>query len=278
MDISTIVSSVVSSVSTKCICHPIDTLRTIGQTTDGSYKLPLRRYWSGLAPSVALSVPGFTVYLVAYRQTKASLTDTLGAQSISNYILSGAAAEIASSWIWTPCEIVRGSQQISSKSQSTPALISRIWRQEGLRGFYHGYWMGIAVFLPYSVVWWVTYERVRESVAASQHTTVANLSPLYHALSAAAAASVAVVSTNFLDIVKTRQQLAHSPEIGSLRPDDRKGVVSIARNLINEQGLRRAMVRGMGMRLLSTTPSTALSMAIMEWLHPDPTIALIQED
>lgn len=278
MDISTIVSSVVSSTSTKCICHPIDTLRTIGQATDGGYRLPLRRYWAGLAPSVALSVPGFTAYLVAYRQTKASLSETLGPQSLTNYIASGAVAEIASSWIWTPCEIIRGSQQISFKSQSTLSLISRIWREEGLRGFYHGYWMGIAVFLPYSVAWWVVYERVREGMATRKETSVANLSPQYHAMAAAAAAGVAVVSTNFLDIVKTRQQLAHSPEIGALRPDDRKGIFTIAKNLINEQGWRRAIFRGMGMRLLSTTPSTALSMAIMEWLHPDPTIALIQED
>ena len=54
----------------------------------------MHRYWSGLGPSVALTTPAFTAYMVLYRQTKKELTPYLGDTSIYNYVLSGAAAEV----------------------------------------------------------------------------------------------------------------------------------------------------------------------------------------
>lgn len=275
MDVSTIASSVVSAVSVKLVFHPVDTLRTLSQTTGGSYVMPLHRYWSGLLPSLALSVPGSAAYIVAYRQCKTALTPYVGASSLTNYIVSGAVAEISSSFIWTPTEVLKGRMQIADSSQSAWQTVRSIYRLEGMRGFMHGYFMGLVVFVPHSVVWWVTYERTRERMAGGN---IYSLRPHENALAAAFATSTAVLATNFLDVVKTRQQLAHSPEVAALRPTDTQGVRVIARNLIKEHGLLRALGKGLGMRFLSTVPSSALGMAIMETLHPDPSFALVQED
>lgn len=275
MDFATIASSIVASTSSRLVFHPIDTLRTIGQTTGGSYRMPLPRYWSGLLPGIGLSVPGFTAYLVAYRQCKGELTPYFGAASLPNYIISGSVAELASSMVWTPTEVLKGRLQIAAKSQTTWELVSGIYRLEGIRGFFHGYFMGLVVFLPHSVIWWVSYENLRLKLSNGD---IASLSPGKTALSAMGATSTAVVCTNFLDVIKTRQQLAHSPEVAKLRPSDTLGVRTIAINLLRENGVIRGLTKGMGLRLMSTVPSSALSMAIMETLHPDPTMAIVQED
>lgn len=275
MDFATIASSVVSSASARLVFHPIDTLRTIKQTTGGSYHMPIHRYWSGLFPAIGLSVPGFTAYLVAYRQSKAQLSPYLGPTSLANYIVSGSVAEIASSCVWTPTEVLKGRMQIASESQTSWQLVRSIYKLEGIRGFFHGYFLGLVVFLPHSVLWWVTYERIRQYICEGDFN---KLQPQHHAVSAALATANAVVWTNFLDVVKTRQQLAYSPEVARLRPSDTKGARVIALNLIKECGLFRALTIGMGMRMLSTVPSSALAMAIMETLHPDPTVAIVQED
>lgn len=275
MDFTTVASSVVASASARLVFHPVDTLRTISQTTGGTYRIPVNRLWSGLLPGIGFTVPGFTAYLVAYRQSKAMLTPYCGSSSIQNYILSGSIAEIASSFVWTPTEVLKGRMQIASKSLNTFQLMKQVYLQEGLKGFFHGYFMGLVVFLPHSVVWWVTYESLLDKWKQSKQS---EMQPYNYAVCAASATSSAVVCTNFLDVIKTRQQLSHSPEVAKLRPTDKDGLKSIVKNLVSEKGLLRAFVRGMPLRLMSTVPSSALAMAIMETLHPDPTATIVQEE
>lgn len=205
------------------------------------------------------------------------LSPYVGNNSLTNYIVSGAVAEVASSGIWTPTEVLKGRMQIAThgKPMTTMETIKSIYKAEGIRGFMHGYFMGLVVFVPHSVVWWVSYERIREYMSGNN---VSSLTALQYGEAAAIATTTAVIATNFLDVVKTRQQLAHSPEVAKLRPTDTQGVRQIAKNLIKENGFWRAMTKGMGMRFISTVPSSALAMAIMETLHPDPSIAMVQED
>lgn len=245
--------------------HPLDTIRTLQQTsTNFNYVLPLHRYWRGLGASVALTTPAFTTYMVSYRQCKRYLTPYFGDDSLANYVISGAVAEIASSFIWTPMEVIKGRMQISAKNISTNQIIRHIYKTEGITGFFRGYFMGIVVFLPHSVVWWVTYENAKKWLEQHQELGLKE-----YAISSAAATTTASVASNFLDVVKTRQQLAVSDEISSMRPDDQKSVVQVGRNLIKEVGLFRALFKGLHIRLLHSLPSSVLSMIIVETLNPD---------
>ncbi|KAG5363897.1 putative mitochondrial carrier C4G8.08 [Yarrowia sp. B02] len=265
MDLGTIMASVAGAVGSKIVFHPLDTIRTLQQTsTNFNYILPLHRYWRGLGASVALTTPAFTTYMVSYRQCKRFLTPYLGDDSMANYVISGAVAELASSFIWTPMEVIKGRMQISAKNVSTLQIIKRIYATEGIRGFFRGYVMGIVVFLPHSVVWWVTYEKTKAWMEKR-----GDLGLKEYAVSSAAATCTASVASNFLDVVKTRQQLAVSDEIKGMRPDDQKSVVQVGKNLIKEVGLGRALFKGLHIRLLHSLPSSVLSMIIVETLNPD---------
>lgn len=284
----------------------MDTIRTLQQTTPNfKYNLPFKRYWSGLTASVVLTAPAFTAYMVAYRQTKRELTPILGSDALSNYIISGAVAELASSFIWTPMEVVKGRVQLSNgnvntqTTTKTPPLniaagaaqqlnnnttkahvntstiktIQEIYRTDGgIKGFFRGYWMGIVVFVPHSIFWWTTYEKSKTFLVnhfLPEGSTNHDLTSTHIAIASIVGTTAATSAANFLDVVKTRQQLAVSEELKKLRPDDSKSVWIVARNLIRENGVFRAMVKGLHIRLLHALPSGVLSMVIVETLNPD---------
>lgn len=247
--------------------------------------MPIRRYWSGIGPSVALTTPAFTIYMVAYRQTKHELAPVFGHDALATYIFSGAAAELSSSFIWTPMEVVKGRTQLSEARMSTLSVVRSIYRAEGIKGFFRGYGVGVSIYVPHSVVWWIAYEKTKKALSknrwlhtlfgpnahlAQQGNENGKLSPLLVALSSATATTSATCTTNFLDVVKTRQQLATSNEIKNMRPDEAHGgVLTVARNLIKEVGLFRAAVKGLHIRLLNSIPSSILAMMIVETLKPD---------
>lgn len=255
------------AVGSKLALYPIDTLRTLQQTsTSFSYILPIQRYYRGVWPATALTTPAFTIYMVSYRQCKQELTPYLGESAFSNYVISGAMAEITSSFIWTPMEVIKGRMQIKEgeAKASTWNLVKQIYRKEGVRGYFRGYWMGIAVFLPHSVVWWTTYEQAKKYYGREEE-----LGPLEYGVSSALASTSGAVASNFLDVVKTRQQLAVADEISCLRPDDKFGVFRVARNLVREVGLFRALFKGLHIRLTHSLPSSVLAMVIIETINPD---------
>jgi solute carrier family 25 (mitochondrial iron transporter), member 28/37 len=204
--------------------------------------------------------------MVSYRQCKQELTPYLGEAAFSNYVVSGAVAEITSSFIWTPMEVLKGRMQIKEgqTSGSTYQLVKQIYRNEGVRGYFRGYWMGIAVFLPHSVVWWTTYEQAKTYFSKEE-----DLGPLEYGVSSAVASTSAAIASNFLDVVKTRQQLAVAEEISCLRPDDQVGVFRVARNLIKEVGFFRALFKGLHIRLTHSLPTSVLAMVIVESINPD---------
>uniref|UniRef100_A0A060T6A7 ARAD1B10318p n=1 Tax=Blastobotrys adeninivorans TaxID=409370 RepID=A0A060T6A7_BLAAD len=275
MDSETIAASVAGAVGADLVFYPLDTVITLQQTsTNFSYVLPLRRYYQGFTASVALTAPAFTVYLASYRQCKQQLTPYFGEKSFINYIISGGVAEFASSSIWTPLEVIKGRMQILNSSSSTWQLMGHIYRNEGFKGFYRGYWMGIAVFLPSSVVWWASYEHFKDYASEWKRQRQGlserpDLSTLEYGLASGLATISSVSATNFLDVVKTRQQLAAADEITSMRPDDYRGVWNVGRNLVKEVGLWRALVKGLHVRLLHSLPTGIVSMAIVETISPD---------
>lgn len=212
-----------------------------------------------------------------------------------NYIISSSAAEFASSVIWTPMEVVKGRLQIAAEQKSMRKVISEIVAgPEGWKGLWRGYWMGIAVFLPYSVVWWTSYETAKtwladrrqknyESWKLQNESTAKpamsiELGPWEYAAASASATTLAQTVSNFLDVLKTRQQLAVSSEIAALRPTDQKGILEVAVNLIKEVGIVRACFKGLHVRLMQALPSGVLSMVIVESLDPERNVGDVFEE
>ncbi|KAK9450725.1 mitochondrial carrier domain-containing protein [Limtongia smithiae] len=283
MDLATVTAAVAGGVGSAFMFYPLDTVLTIRQTsTNGVYSLPFTHYWRGVTVSTLFSAPAFAVYLVAYRQTKRELSAQFGASSALTYVLSGLAAEIASSVIWTPMEVIKGHMQITHGAGvvSSLSVIRRIYQTEGYRGFFRGYGLGLAMYGPSSVCYWYIYENAKtyfrrrhmnsiDKSALPDSTTSYDLTTVEYSLSSFAAVTCSESVFNFFDVVRTRQQMALSEEVRRIRPNDHTSLLTVARNLIAEAGLFRAMIKGLHIRLMYALPTGMLSMVIVETIKPD---------
>lgn len=138
MDVGTLTASVASSVFSRVICYPLDTI-AVQHTTSTRRPLlsvPISTYYRGLPVSVALVTPAFALYLCTYRQSKSSLQPYLG-DSTANYVASGAVAEVVSSLLWTPLvSHVKEKALLSSPDiyRNRQSLTARTCRRSSRRG------------------------------------------------------------------------------------------------------------------------------------------------
>ncbi|ODV91512.1 hypothetical protein CANCADRAFT_78 [Tortispora caseinolytica NRRL Y-17796] len=267
--LTTLWATSASIIATRLVFHPLDTLRTLQQTSNTKElpKIPLHRYYRGLTASIFLNIPAYATYLYIYKTVRSELAPVLGEKTIPTYFAAGATAEIFSSFLYNPMEVIKGRLQImnlnSEKSLGTMSVVKLIYNESGLKGFYRGYWMGLVVFMPHTIVWWVGYEEAKRLLQQGQEKTNRQI-----IAASSIATTAACTVSNFLDVVKTRQQLANSQEVLLMRPDDRLGVWKVITNLIKEQGVFWSIFKGLGSRLSYNVPATALGLTIVEYIDP----------
>ncbi|KAJ3148338.1 hypothetical protein HK101_002153, partial [Irineochytrium annulatum] len=271
---------------------------------------PPRTLYRGVGVSLLFSVPALSVYLTSYDYFKHLLgtRSNSGEGSIAVHAASAGIAECLSGLFWTPMEVIksrlqcevaaaRGSSSSSSSASVNPsrelrtmAMVRRISAESGLRGFFRGYWISLAVFVPYTVVYFVTYEQLKSGLSSawaraagpaeaswrgsrpppllnatpaserinaqqqvSQQQAGVTPFPIY-LLSSGAAGALAGGLSNVLDVVKTRVQVTGGR------------VWVVARRMYIEEGGLRAFTRGMTARVLWLAPSVTISMTAFEVL------------
>ncbi|KAJ3091070.1 hypothetical protein HK102_001796 [Quaeritorhiza haematococci] len=187
---STLFSSIAAFI-TRCTTHPLDTLKTRIQYSSASpashETIPsqgalrstlkttlqtegVRALYRGLPVALVFSVPGLGFYLASYDYFKAQLAGSRvleglgvgGVDSVVVHGLAGACAEGISGAFWTPMEVLKNKLQVAVTNNTTTFQLAKsIYRNEGLRGFFRGYWLSLGVFIPYTVVYFVTYEQLK---------------------------------------------------------------------------------------------------------------------
>lgn len=250
MDLHTLGASVASSVCSRIVTYPLDTIAVRRQTGRVAARIGSpRELYRGLGASIVLTTPAVSLYLCVYRATKQQLEPRWG-ECTSTYVVSGTAAELASSGLFTPMEVVKARMQVASSNALLPELRA-LYRAEGIRGFYRGYWIGLGMFVPYNAVWWSAYEHgkavVRDATGRSDIATQA-------ACSGAAATLLACSLLHPVDVVKTTYQVGRETSLWQ-----------VAKNVMRE-GKAYA---GLGMRLTCSVPGSVMSMAAFELLKPD---------
>ncbi|KAF3195984.1 hypothetical protein TWF225_000336 [Orbilia oligospora] len=272
MDIQTLLASCYASIFSRLICYPLDTIaiQHASSTRRPIFSVPLRTYYRGLLPSTVLVTPAISVYLTIYRQSKASLIPHFG-DTTTTYLLAGTTAELASSFVWTPLEVIKSRLQISSTSKegSLSENLKEIWRTEGIRGFYRGYLLGLVVFIPYNGIWWTVYEHTKK--AAPRDWAISSQA----ALGGCVATMTSVCCCHPLDLIKTRYQVATTATVGRVggeRLEDARGITKVVRNVLGEKRFGLGFYKGLGARLVYATPSSLISMAVFEYFSPDRTV------
>ncbi|KAF9090140.1 hypothetical protein BGX23_006194 [Mortierella sp. AD031] len=162
------------------------------------------------------------------------------------------------------------------KYTSTLDLARQIYRQEGILGFYRGYFITLGVFVPYSMIYFASYEQLKDMAWRQLQSTrrrdqgqrsQAKQDDREHVLPfftivgcAAVACGIAAGISNIVDVVKTRWQtsiLSTTDETSSTR--------RIATQLFRQGGFG-SFTRGMGARIMWMVPSVTISMSTFEWL------------
>lgn len=126
--------------------------------------------WSGLAPTLLMSVPSTMLYFTAYEELKGWIQRGQ-AHTSPFYVLAplgaGTASRTLAAAVVAPLELVRTKMQSASSPLGVIAeLRSEIQSPQGWRSLWRG--LGPTLFrdVPFSAVYWLGYERVREMLSA----------------------------------------------------------------------------------------------------------------
>eukprot|EP01132_Coremiostelium_polycephalum_P004670 gene4670-5835_t len=299
------------------VMYPLDVIRTrlqvqgssnvhqsfphYGGTYDGFKKLHSHEGFKGFYKGFLTSEFGYLcsrgVYFGTYEIFKQSL---FRISNISNenpdsfensqkllYIttISGAMAESLASFIWVPFDVATQSVQIQGslnhpKYRGGRDVFQKIYGERGIKGLYRGFGATMMRNVPYSGIWWGSYELSKSklhdcnirgflgikdrsrnmtlSVAGStdQHN-VEDEDPLVHMISGFAAALIATTLTNPLDVAKTRLQTGVFPA------GQKPNFISVIKDTIRKEGVR-ALWKGLVPSLLTSTPYSMISIILYE--------------
>jgi hypothetical protein len=148
-------------------------------------------------------------------------------------------------------EVIKQKLQVSKSRSDTIPLLKDTWNKYGIRGFYRGYFLGQAVFIPYTIAYFVSYEqmKLRWKAYSNSDTIPFNIYLISSSISAAIAGAI----SNPIDVVKCRVQVSN------------KRTVDILKQLYNDHGIQ-GFTKGLGARILWIAPSMSISVTIFELL------------
>ncbi|EGF79248.1 hypothetical protein BATDEDRAFT_25872 [Batrachochytrium dendrobatidis JAM81] len=280
-----------SALVARTITHPLDTLKTRIQNSP-SHSTYWRTatsilgsehpsvFFRGIGVTLCFSVPGMSLYLATYDELKLRLGETEllgGSSSLWTHALAGAGAECISSVFWTPMEVLKTKLQMGvgatgasydvlnekrrSEGSRTLRLAKDIYQTFGMRGFYRGYLLSQAVFIPYTMIYFVTYEQFKQtwcrlfSTKSLTDDTSSNpdISFSGYLLCASTAGAVAGGVSNIMDVVKTRVQVTSA-----------QSAWKVIHTLWTRERGPLAFTKGMWARILWVTPSMAISVTVYE--------------
>ncbi|KAI9014721.1 mitochondrial carrier domain-containing protein [Gaertneriomyces semiglobifer] len=274
---------------------PLDTVKTVIMSDKGAqfgrtsviktiYRMAknegIARFWRGLPPAVVGSFPGQAMYYLAYETVQDVWAQNVAAQSFgSNPFLrgfaAGAWAEISAGLFYVPADVVAQRLQVqnvrgfahNSRLYTGPIdLARRIFRIEGLRGFYRGYVAYIGAYAPASAVQWGSYEHskslVHKALSVMERYTarpVQNREHVINALSGGVAGFSSVCANNPFEILRIRQQLL-DPKCTTDAEIMKRGYWHLARTIYQQEGIG-GFYKGLRLRLLVTVPGAMFAMS-----------------
>lgn len=213
----------------------------------------IKSLYRGIGITLLFSVPALTLYLTTYEWIKSWLI--FSTTPLLTDALAGCCAELTAGLFFTPMEVIKSQLQIDPfQVNTTYSLAKNIYTREGPLGFYRGYWITIAVFLPHTVVYFVVYEQLKALWPVEEQTFLVFL------ICAAIAAALGIAVSTPLDIIKTRWQ------VSSQQVAYQGGPIKIAQELWQKEGQWRAFTQGMAVRIAWGIPVTTINMAVFEQL------------
>ena len=228
-------------------------VRLVGQ--EGVFAL-----WTGLRATLIMQVPAQAIYMTLYEHIyqRIRAPELLGQQQWVAALVAGGSARMVASSIVSPVELLRTQIQAAAPGANVGSTLTATARstveREGVRGLWKGLVPTLWRDVPFSCIYWIAYEKLKRSFAASDGV----LSVPYAFAAGASAGSLAALLTTPLDVIKTRQQVSIGSPAGT-----RHGTGSLLLGVLREGGVS-ALFAGLGPRLLKVAPSCAVMITSYE--------------
>jgi len=221
-----LLSGACAGVSVDVSLYPIDTIKTRCQAQEGFFKAGgFKGIYRGLGAAALGSAPGASLFFSTYETVKPIARGIFGEdRPVSVQGFAASSGECMACLVRVPTEVVKQRMQTGQyTSLSSGAL--KLMSTEGIAGFYRGYFTTITREIPFALIQFPLWERMKAEIANWQgHET----DPWQGALCGSASGAFAAAITTPLDVAKTRIMLGQSD----------KGFVGTIRHVYKKEGPR----------------------------------------
>jgi len=198
-----------AGLSVDVALYPLDTIKTRMQAPEGFFKAGgFRGIYRGLSAAAAGSVPGAALFFGTYETAKQALKPYMGESPLA-YCTASAFGEMGACLVRVPTEVVKQRMQAGIYSGLLEGVQS-VLKNEGVMGFYQGYFTTVMREIPFAFVQFPVYESLKKQVALLQGKEVPDAIPA--AACGSVAGGFAAAVTTPLDVAKTRLMLGADAE------------------------------------------------------------------
>ncbi|KAI4357773.1 hypothetical protein L6164_001700 [Bauhinia variegata] len=230
----------------------------------------IRGMYRGLTPTIIALLPNWAVYFTVYEQIKGLLRSHDGCDQLTTgrNMIAAASAGAATAMSTNPLWVVKTRLQTQGMRinvvpyKSILSALTRITREEGLRGLYSGILPSLAG-VSHVAIQFPAYEKIKSYMAKKENTTVDKLSPGDVAVASSISKITASVMTYPHEVIRSRlQEQGHAKSSGV----QYAGVVDCIKKVYQKEGIR-GFYRGCATNLLRTTPSAVITFTSYEMIH-----------
>lgn len=226
-----------------------------------------RGLYRGLGPTIIGYLPTWAIYFTVYDQVKVNLSRIRGQDDAISHITAAMTAGASGTILTNPLWVVKTRFMTQRPNSNDPryrhtgdALV-RIWREEGPKAFYRG--MLPSLFgVAHVAVQFPLYEQFKSFYRPEDGSDIPSSTILF---CSSVSKMIASVATYPHEVLRTRLQIQKNQlkSSSSSKSVLFEGLLPTFRRILREEGLK-GFYRGMGVNLLRTVPSSAVTLLVYE--------------
>ncbi|KAG7955055.1 hypothetical protein I3843_11G051600 [Carya illinoinensis] len=249
----------------------------------------LKGFYRGITPGITGSLATGATYFGIIESTKKWIEESNpGLSGHLAHFIAGAAGDTLGSFVYVPCEVIKQRMQIQGTRTSWSSVSMKdsismkpgmqmygyytgifqagcsIWKEQGLKGLYAGYWSTLARDVPFAGLMVMSYEALKDVTEYGKQRWIPNpkshvSSSLEGLLLGGLAGGFSAYLTTPLDVIKTRLQVQGSTARYN-------GWFDAIRTVWMTEGIK-GMFRGSVPRIAWYIPASALTFMAVEFLR-----------
>lgn len=221
--------------------------------------------YRGLAPNLVGVAPTRAIYFTIYSKSK-NFYGKMGPFNSSHpvvHMLSAMTASFSTSTLTNPIWFVKTRLQLDFRTTGVKRrifnLMTDVYKKDGLKGFYRGLTASYAGASE-TVLYFVAYERAKETIARFRNITVEELASIDHVFGAGISKLFATISVYPHEVARTRMRQQFYREDGR---EMYTGFFQTLMKVYREEG-RPGLYGGMAAHLLRQVPNTIIMFVTYE--------------